>query len=152
MLKLEHLMSYNAKLAQAVEVGAGPFGHRLIVEVDGGEFEGPRLKGKFRTAACADWLTMGADFGHLDVRGTLETDDGAFIYLEYYGKIELTEGIQAALAGQGDTDYGEQYFVTSPRFQTGDPRYSWINNIVCVSEGRLRGGLVEYNVYQIANG
>ncbi len=35
--------------------------------------------------------------------------------------------------------------------QTGDPRYAWVNNIVCVAQGRLRAGRVEYDVYQVVN-
>ena len=77
------------------------------------------------------------------------TDDGANIYMQYNGKVELTEAAANAIAGDGETDYGDHYFFTTPRFQTGDERYKWLNNIVCVSEGRLRPGRVEYNVYQM---
>jgi len=150
-MKLEPLLSYYANLEAPLEVGATPFGNRMIVEVNGGEVTGEKIKGKFRNFAGADWLTMTENYGHLDVRVTIETHDGAYIYVEYTGKLELTEGVQAALAGKGDTDYGDQYFFTSPRMQTGDPRYLWVNNIVCVGEGRLRDGRVDYNVYQVVN-
>ena len=150
-MKLEPLLSYYANLEAPLEVGTTPFGTRMIVEVNGGEITGEKIKGKFRNLAAADWLTITEGFGHLDVRATIETDDGAYIYVEYFGKVELTEGVQAALAGEGETDYGEQYFMTAPRMQTGDARYAWVNNIVCVGEGRLRAGRVEYNVYQVVN-
>ena len=54
-MKLELLFSYHAILTNSLEVGTGPYGTRLIVEVDGGEFEGPKLKGRLRNAAAADW-------------------------------------------------------------------------------------------------
>lgn len=148
-MKLEPLMTYHAVLTNSLEVGNTPYGNRLIVEVDGGEFEGPRLKGRFRNAAAADWITLNGGYAHLDVRLTAETDDGALIYIEYLGKLELTEQAQKALAGEGSTDYGDHYFVTSPRMQTGDPRYQWVNNIVCVAQGRLLPGRVEYQVFQV---
>ena len=97
-MKLELLFSYYANLGEGLDVGQGPYGNRLIVEVHGGEFEGEKLKGKLREPGCADWLSMTDEFGHLDVRATLETHDGALIYLEYFGKIELTEAIQNALS------------------------------------------------------
>lgn len=150
-MKLEPLFSYYANLEAPVEIGTTPFGTRMIVEVSGGEFSGEKLNGKFRSMAAADWLTLTEGYGHLDVRATMETHDGAFIYLEYFGKLELTEGMQAALAGEGQTDYGEQYFFTSPRMQTGDERYAWVNNIVCVGQGRLLPGRVEYLVSQVVN-
>ena len=151
-MKTELLLTYYAKLAGGLQVGAGPFGNRLIVEVDGGEFEGKKLKGTIRKAGCADWLTMDEQYGHLDVRATFETHDGAYIYVQYFGHLELTPAVQQALStGEGETEYGDQYFFTQPRMQTGDPRYAWVNNIVCIGEGRLRTGRVEYNVYQVVN-
>lgn len=151
-MKLEPLLSYHANLVAALDVGSGPYGQRLIVEVDGGEFSGPRLRGRIRQAGCADWLTLAGDYGHLDVRATFETHDGAYIYVEYVGRVEMTPGVQAALAGQGETAFGEAYFMTAPRMQTGDPRYRWVNNLICVAEGRLSPGRVDYNVFQVVNG
>ena len=150
-MKLVPLMNYHANLAASLTVGKGPYGNRLIVEVDGGAFEGPRLKGTIRKAGCADWLTLTDDFGHLDVRATFETHDGAIIYVEYIGRVEMTAAVQAALAGKGETEYGEAYFFSAPRMQTGDPRYTWVNNLICVGQGRLRSGRVEYQVFQLSN-
>ena len=59
--------------------------------------------------------------------------------------------MQAALAGNGSTEYGEAYFVTAPRMQTGDPRYRWVNNIVSVAQGKLSPGRVDYQVFEVAN-
>ena len=150
-MKLLPLMNYHANLAASLTVGKGPYGNRLIVEVDGGAFEGPRLKGTIRKAGCADWLTLTDDFGHLDVRATFETHDGAIIYVEYIGRVEMTAAVQAALAGKGETEFGEAYFFSAPRMQTGDPRYTWVNNLICVGQGRLRSGRVEYQVFQLSN-
>ena len=97
-MKLELLLSYRAVLSSSLEVGSGAFGNRLIVEVDGGEFEGPKLKGRIRNAAAADWLTLSETHGHLDVRATFETHDGAFIYVEYTGKLEMTDAVVKAIA------------------------------------------------------
>ena len=151
-MKFELLFNYHANLGASLEVGTGPYGNRLIVEVAGGAFEGEKLKGKIRDAGCADWLSITEGFGHLDVRATFETHDGAIIYVEYTGKTELTEAFANALStGEGGTDYGDAYFFTTPRMQTGDPRYAWVNNIICVGQGRLQPGRVEYNVYQVVN-
>jgi hypothetical protein len=150
-MKLEYLMTYRADLKPPVEVGAGPFGTRSIFDVIGGTAEGPRLRGKL-LASGGDWLLVDANgIGYLDVRGTLETDDGAHIYVHYHGVLELNEKVLAAVAGGGETDYGDIYFMTQPRFETGDPRYQWMNRIVAVAEGRVLPSAVEYNVYQLVN-
>lgn len=151
-MRMEKLLSYHANLLPGLEVGEGPFGNRLIVEVDGGEFEGPKLKGTIRKHAAADWLTICDDFGHLDVRVTFETHDGAYIFVEYKGKLEMTPAVQAALStGEGSTEIGDQYFFTEIMMQTGDERYKWVNNIICVGQGRILPGRVEYDVYQAMN-
>ena len=101
-MKLEPLMTYRADLKPAVEVGKGPFGTRSIHDVTGGIAKGPRISGKLLPSG-ADWLLVDeSGLGRLDVRGTLETDDGAHIYIYYHGVLELNEKVVDALAkGEG---------------------------------------------------
>ncbi|MGE4618079.1 MAG: DUF3237 domain-containing protein [Gammaproteobacteria bacterium] len=150
-MKLEALMNFTIDIGDGLDVGEGPYGNRFIGESNGGHFEGGKLKGSIRAAGSADWLTMTEDFAHLDVRATFVTHDDALIYVEYFGRLELTPATQAALEGEGDTEFGEAYFFTTPRMQTGDQRYRWVNNIVCVARGRLLARCVEYEVLQVVN-
>jgi hypothetical protein len=151
-MKLEHLLNYRADLKPPVEVGKGPFGTRSIFDVTGGIAEGPRLRGRLLPSG-GDWLLLDeGGIGRLDVRGTLETDDGAHIYVQYYGVIEMNEKLLEALAKGGTTEYGDAYFMTQPRFETGDPRYAWLNRVVAVAEGRVLPNAVEYRVYELVNG
>jgi hypothetical protein len=151
-VKLEPLMEYYANLELPLAVGEGSFGNRMIVEVKGGEFEGPRLKGKIRELSSADWLIVDNDgVGHLDVRMTLETHDGALIYQQYLGSIVINEKVQAALSRTGDFDYGDTEFFITPRLETGDERYKWVNKVVAVAQGRIVNGRVEYKVFQCVN-
>jgi hypothetical protein len=63
----------------------------------------------------------------------------------------MNEKMQAAMAAGQGTEFGDQYFRTTPRFETGDERYAWLNQAVFVSEGRIYPGLgVEYRVYRVA--
>lgn len=148
---LEHEFTYRATLKAPMPIGKGPRGDRVFVEVTGGELEGKRLRGKF-VGGGGDWLVLGDDgFGRLDVRAQLETNDGAFVYVSYVtGLLQLTDGVQGALGGGPGTDFGDQYFRTNPVFETGDPRYQWLNQAVFVGEGRvLQGPAVEYRVYRV---
>ena len=138
-----------ATLKPPVEIGAGPFGVRRYYEVNGGTVEGKRLKGKALTGG-GDWLLVGADgFARLDVRAQFVTEDGASIYASYPGLLELNQKVGQAIASGGSTDYGDQYFRTMPRFETGDPRYAWLNQNLFVAEGRVGAGMVEYKVYRV---
>ena len=152
MPKLEYLMTYRADLKPPVAVGTGPAGARQIYDVTGGSFEGARLKGKL-LASGGDWLLIGNDgVGRLDVRVTFETQDGALIYMQYCGVIVMNEAITRALSGGGETKYGDTYFMTQPRFETGHPDYAWLNSVVAVAEGRALPNAVEYRVYEVVNG
>ena len=151
-MKLEHLMDYRADLKPPVEIGRGPLGTRSIFDVVGGHAEGPRLRGTL-LASGADWLLVDdGGVGRLDVRGTLATDDGAHIYIHYHGVLELNEKVLGALAKGESTDFGDTYFMTQPRFETGDERYAWLNKLVAVAEGRVLPNAVEYRVYELVNG
>lgn len=150
-MKLEYLMEYEATLRRPAEVvGKGPFGDRIIVAVTGGTFEGPKLRGKVMPTG-GDWVLSKDGVVRLDVRATFETDDGAMIYVQYYGVKRPEEG-KAAPAPGAESQYGEEYFMTSPRFETGDERYAWLNGLVTVAEGRITAEGVAYRVYAVVNG
>lgn len=151
MIHLEYELTYRASLKPALPIGPGPYGTRIFFEVTEGRFEGKRLNGKILTGG-GDWLLAGADgFGRLDVRAQFLTDDGAAIYLAYFGLLEMNAKVQAAVSATDvGTDFGEQYFRTNPRFETGDPRYRWLNQSLFLAEGHLLPGrTVEYKVYRV---
>ena len=142
-MKLEFLMEISADLQLPFRnAGDGPFGTRGLAVVTGGSFEGPRLKGKI-WAGGGDWFLRGPDGAvRLDVRVTFETDDGALIYVQYYG-VNSTP--------RERSEYGENYFMTAPRFETGDERYAWLNSLVCVAESKRTETGPAYRVYAVVN-
>jgi hypothetical protein len=151
-MKLDFLMSVEAELRSPQVVGRGPYGTRQIFDVTGGSFEGPRLRGRVLPSG-GDWLLIGDDgVGRLDVRATLETDDGALIYTRYPGILEMNEQVLAAVGGGGETEFGDLYFYTQPRYETGDERYAWMNRIVAIAEGKVGPSRVAYRVYMPLQG
>jgi len=150
-MKLEPLMTLHVDLKPPVEIGNGPHGARTIIDIIGGAFEGQRLNGKVIPSG-ADWILVDADgIGHLDVRITLETRDEAFIYVQYFGVLVMNEKVNAAFEQGGSTEYGDTYFMTQPRFETGDSRYKWLNGVMAVAEGCVKPGAVEYRVFALVN-
>ena len=150
-MELQHEFDLRAELKEPLAVGRGPFGTRMFIEVTGGSVDGARISGELSSGG-GDWLLLDdAGFGHLDVRGQILTPDGAVIYLSYHGVLEANESVQAALGGQAETEWADQYFRTAPRLETGAEQYAWVNHTVWVAEGRLREGpAVEYRVYRVA--
>jgi Protein of unknown function (DUF3237) len=149
-MDLVHEFDFTARLADSVPVGLGPFGNRRIREVLGGQVTGERIVGTVGTGG-GDWVLTGSDgYGRLDVRLTIHTTDGAHLYVQYFGVIEYNDAALAANAGTRASDFGQHYFRTAPRVETGDPRYEWVNRTLFVAEGRIHPGpMVEYRVYRV---
>lgn len=153
MVHLVPEFDYHADIEPHV-VGPGPYGNRIEGTITGGEISGERLEGRI-VGGGADWLLVGPDgFGRIDVRATMQTVDGAHVYLQYAGLMEMTPAVVALMRG-GDTptDFGDQYLVTAMRLEAGDERYAWVNQAVFVAEGRLvPGRRIEYRVSRVAAG
>lgn len=148
---LTHEFTLRAPLKPPVAVGAGPAGTRMFFEAaDGGTVTGDRISGTVLTGG-GDWLLAGADgFGRVDVRLQLETGDGAFVYVQYLGLLEMNDAVMGAMESGGGTGYDAQYFRTALRLETGDERYAWVNRTLFVGEGHVIEGLgVEYRVHRV---
>ena len=79
------LLTLRLRTAPTQNVGAGPRGARLTFPIIGGSFEGDRLRGKVLPGG-GDWVIKRPDgVLELDLRLTLETDDGALIHMTFEG-------------------------------------------------------------------
>lgn len=148
--RLTSELTLRADLGPAVVVGPAPYGTRVVSPVTGGVVTGARINGTFHGPG-ADWVLVGGDgFGRLDVRGQVLTDDGASVYVHYDGLLELNEAVSAALADPArETGWDDQYFRTAPHFETGAPRYAWLQQSLFVGRGRITTGGVEYEVFRV---
>jgi hypothetical protein len=152
-LRLEYLMTFHADFVQPVDIGQVAAGHRQIFMISGGTFDGPRLRGKILSGPVDWFLTAPDGIGRMDVRGIFQTDDGTNIYMRYQGVQVMTAAAGAKIPKGEVIDFGEIYWLATPVFETGDPRYAWLNNIIAVSEARLgpNASWVEYRVFQVVD-
>lgn len=147
-IRTEYLMTIEAKLGSRVSVG-----QRVIVNVTGGTVHGPRLKGEILTPA-GDWvIPMPDGSNRLDVRFTIKTDDGEFVFVEYGGVQAFTKEAAARLS-KGEVvsaadAYG--YFITTPRFMTTAAKYAWLNDVQAVGKmvSLQRGVAIKYDVFVV---
>jgi hypothetical protein len=147
---LEHIFSYTATLGQPFEaIGETPLGLRLNAYVTGGEVSGPRLRGRVLPVG-GDWLTVRPDgVGVLNVRATMESHDGALVYIEYMGVMELgADGYQRVLRGDLPARVPIQ---AAPRFLTAHPAYLWLNRLQCLNVGMFDAATssVSYDTYAL---
>jgi uncharacterized protein DUF3237 len=135
-LTLLPLATMTAELRPPKVLPQTPAGTRMIYEVASGTIDGERLRAKLCGVASADWLLVGPDgTGTLDVRSLVETDDGALVFIQYRGRVDLKEP--------------DAPLYATPRFETGDARYGWLNKVQAVGKGVLRGSTLTYDLYEL---
>ena len=131
-------MTVRIAAAPPQELGAVPHGTRSIIPVTGGNFEGPRLRGKVLSGG-GDWLLLRDDgVLELDLRITLETDDHALIHMTFQGLRHGPPEVIAALSRGEVIDPARYYFRTLPRFETSTEGYAYLNRIITVGVGEVR--------------
>lgn len=136
-LELLPLCTMVIELADPLVLANTPAGTRVIVEVKDLRVEGERLRGTLKGSAAADWLTIGPDAtGTIDVRLTMDTHDGALVFVQYQGRRDFSQGMDAPV-------------YTAPKFETGDDRYTWINRVQAVAKGTVEGTTLTYEVYEL---
>jgi Protein of unknown function (DUF3237) len=116
------LMVLRLATSATQDIGSTPQGALTIFPITGGSFEGERLRGKV-LAGGGDWVTvLGNGAFTLDLRATLETDDGGLIHMTFTGV----------------RDDANHYFRTVPRFETAAPKYAFLNRLLAVGIGEIR--------------
>jgi hypothetical protein len=135
--ELVPLATLTFELRAPIVLDPTPSGVRWIVEVESGRIDGKRLRADIdATHANADWFTVGPDqAGTVDARVLAETDDGAAVFLQYHGRVDLSSA-------------GAPIYI-APRFETGAEQYRWLNTIQAVGKGALDGTTLTYQLYEI---
>jgi len=103
---------------------------RFILEIEDVQWARERLTARRKGVAAADWVTVGPEgTGTLDGRFTVETADGAVIFVQISGRVDLSNGPGHAPS-----------YVTA-RFEVGDRRYAWMNKLVAAGKGSFSGAM-----------
>jgi len=136
-------------LAAAQELGETPQGRRRIINITGGAFRGERLSGKVLPGG-ADWQVIRGDgVADLDARYTLETADGALIYVRNHGYRHGPADVLKDLSSGKEVDASLYYMRTTPLFETGDQRYAWLNRLICVGTGARKKSSVHLEIFEV---
>lgn len=146
---LRHLCEIFVELAQPLELGDAPKGRRRIIPIIGGRVEGERLSGVILHLG-ADWQTVFGDgTAELDTRYSMRTHDGAVVDIRNFGFRHGPPEVLAALARGEHVDPARYSMRTHPRFETGDPRYHWLNRLVAIGSGAREPAAVRVSVFEV---
>ncbi|MEZ2299285.1 DUF3237 domain-containing protein [Variovorax sp. RCC_210] len=147
-LPIKHLCDLQVDLETPLIIPT-PRGALIPYIGKGGRLEGPRLRGEFLPDSV-DWVLIGSDgISRLDIRGAIRTDDGALIYFESKGVAKLPPDGRKRLSKGERVGFGETYLPTTPKTETSDERYTWLNEHVLVGYNAMSTGRVDFRIYQV---
>lgn len=140
---LEFAFVVRARVADPVVLAELPTGTRRVVDILGGEFEGPGLKGTI-VPGGADWQLIREDgFTDVDARYTLRTDGGHYIYVSNVGIRHAAPEVMRRLNAGEAVDPADVYFRAVPKFETSAPGLKWLARSLFISTGeRYPNGVV----------
>jgi hypothetical protein len=148
-LNTQLLFTLTGTVGTPSQIGVLPQGRRRIIPIEGGTFEGPRIRGQVLPIG-ADWMLIRPDgVAVIDVRAILQTDDAALIYMRYSGYRHGPTDVMQALADGKDVDPAAYYFRIAVILETGAEKYSWLNRIVAIGTGRRIPEGPIYDIYEV---
>jgi hypothetical protein len=149
MISPEPIFTIRCELANVLDLGPAPFGHRRVVNLLGGTVTGAKLNGRVLPGG-ADWQIMAAD-GALDIhaRYTIESDAGALIQVDSKGMRHGPPDVLARLGRGEDVDPSLYYFRTAMRFETAHPSTEWMNRILALAKGTREKNAVKLDVHEV---
>jgi len=152
--RLEFVMAVRLRFTRVQSIPDTPAGGmRSAVYVDGGEFEGPTLRGKAVPNSGGDYACFRPDdTAVFDARYMLEVDDGALILVNNRGflwgrKPGTMDRLRDWAFGDGPVvPHAEYYLRAQPTFETSVGKYDWLTRHVFIGVGERKpdGNYVRY--------
>ncbi len=104
-----------------VAMGRGPLGERRLINITGGEFEGPRLRGRVLPGGADRQLVRPDGVRLLDALYEMQTDDGTV--LTVHNRVKVVERPGQAREAFSHVD------ITAP-----EGAHAWLNDAVLVGK------------------
>jgi hypothetical protein len=148
MLQSEFLCTVRVDVGELTSMGEGPLGERRVVQIAGGTFEGPGMKGEVLPGA--DWQILRRDgVLDLDARYTLREERGGLVRVVSQGYRHGPEEVMGRLARGEEVDPSEYFFRSVMRFETGNAELAYLNKIIAVASAERRARQVILQAWTI---
>lgn len=136
-INTEYLATARVQMVKKPEIlGDTPAGTLLIWNPAGGTVDGPALHATVRPEGEHEITVRPDGVGVINVRVTLETDDGALLAIQYSGIIDLGPAGAQSIVTEHFTPMTP--IRIAPTLLTSSPRYTWLNRLQCVGIGEVR--------------
>ena len=149
MLSPAPIFRVHCEVADVLDLGAAPFGHRRVVNLLGGTVAGARLNGRILPGG-SDWQIVSADgAADLHARYTVESDAGALIQVDSRGLRHGPSEVLGRLARGEEVDRSLYYFRTVMRFESAHPSALWLTRMLALATGAREKNAVKLDVYEV---
>jgi len=133
--ELRFAFEIEVGVSTPLDLGQTQAGHRRVIPIAGGVVSGPRLQGRILPVG-ADWQILRPDgTADLDARYTIQTDDGALIYVMNRGVRHGPAEVLDRLNRGESVDPASYYFRSAASFETSAPQHMWLTRAIVVGVG-----------------
>lgn len=147
-LGFDLLMRLAVDVGETLSLGAAPLGERRVVQILGGTFEGPGMRGEVLPGA--DWQIARRDgVVEIDARYALRQRAGGLVKVVSQGYRHGPEAVLVALARGEPVDPATYFFRAIMRFETGASDLQEFNKTIAVATGERQARRVLLTAYKL---
>ena len=148
--ELVHLCNLAVEVGVPVDAGHTPLGQRRLVPILGGSVGGGRLTGRVLPGGADFQMIHGGTQARLEARYMLELADGTRVFVQNNALRAASAEVTGRLLRGEPVDPSEVYFRGQVTLETGDPRWSWLNErqFLCVGQRLPTQVLMSFYVVQ----
>jgi hypothetical protein len=133
--ELRFAFEIEVEVGVPLDFGQTQNGHRRTVAIQGGRVAGPRLQGRI-LAGGTDWQILRPDgTADLDARYTIQTDQGALIYVVNRAVRHGPPEILQRISRGEPVEPGSYYFRSVATFETSSAECDWLTRAIIVGVG-----------------
>ena len=133
--QLEYVCELKVTCDPGYNVGPTAHGNRFIIPINGGTFEGPKMKGTVIPGG-ADHQLQGDKRIELEAIYSIKTDDGVYIHVRNLGLMCFKNG--------------ENYFRCAPKFEApSNSKYDWLNNALFICVPAVKKDYISLKVWKV---
>lgn len=148
-IETKYVFSITARIGAVTSAGDIGHGTRRIIPILGGEVRGERMNGKVCPFGADFQIIRPDELIELEAKYALEMDDGAVIYVQNFGLRFGPKELLEKLKRNEPVDPKLIYFRTTPRFETGSPKYRWLMQHLFIASAARHADRVEIDVHQV---
>lgn len=133
--ELRFAFQAEVEIGAPLDFGDTQNGHRRVIPITGGRVEGTRLKGRIVPGGADCQILHPGGSASLDARYTIETDQGALIYVVNRGVRHGPPEVLDRLNRGERVDPGSYYFRSAASFETSAAECVWLTRAIILGTG-----------------